>query len=79
MSSEKKQKKLNLFTINDLYTACGIIEGFESIPDNVDEKQAMIQAWQYLIDTGFAWTLQGTYGRTAKHLIEQGICTPKKS
>lgn len=79
MSSEKKQKKLNLFTINDLYTACGIIEGFESIPDNVDEEQAMIQAWQYLIDTGFAWTLQGTYGRTAKHLIEQGICTPKKS
>lgn len=37
-------------------------------------EEAYIQAWQYLIDTGLAWSLQGWYGRTAKQLINDGIC-----
>ena len=32
-------------------------------------------AWQYLIDTGLAWSLQGWFGRTAKRLIDDGCCT----
>tara|TARA_Y100001972_G_C7384458_1_gene201250 strand:+ start:42 stop:281 length:240 start_codon:yes stop_codon:yes gene_type:complete len=76
MSNENNQQKLNLFVVNDLYTACGIIEEFVKIPDGVDVEQAHIQAWQFLIDTGACWTLQGFYGRNAKFLIEQGICTP---
>jgi len=32
-------------------------------------------AWQYLIDTGLVWRLQGWYGRTAKRLIDDGYCT----
>jgi len=54
----------------DSYTAIGCAEGFI---DATEDQQ--IEAWQYLIDTGLAWTLQGWFGRTAAHLIENEVCT----
>ncbi len=39
------------------------------------EDDEEIEAWQYLIDTGMAWQLQGWFGRTAKRLIDEGYCT----
>ena len=39
------------------------------------EHEEEIEAWQYLIDTGLAWQLQGWYERTAQRLINDGICT----
>ena len=74
MSNKNNQKKLFPFVITDTYTACGIIEGFEPIPEGVDEEHAHIQAWQHLIDTGVVWSLQGFYGRTARDLIARGTC-----
>ena len=51
------------------YEAVGIAEGFiES-----SSKEEVIEAWQYLVDTGLAWQLQGWFGRTAQTLIENGI------
>lgn len=76
MNTEKNQKKLNLLVITNVFQACGFIEGFIEIPDHVDTEQATKQAWQFLIDTGHAWTLQGFYGRTANHLIKCGYCSP---
>jgi len=55
----------------DSYEAVGIAEGFIE-PDN---EEQVIEAWQYLVDTGIAWQLQGLFGRTANQLIEQGIIT----
>ena len=50
------QEKLNFFTINSLYQAIAVIED-DDIPVGVDHYDANVLAWQYLIDTGHAWTL----------------------
>jgi len=54
----------------DSYSAVGLAEGFvEGTEDQV------LEAWQYLVNSGLAWQLQGWFGRTASHLIEQGLIT----
>ena len=35
-----------------------------------------LELFATLILSGMAWTLQGTYGRTAVRLIEAGLITP---
>ena len=55
----------------DNYTAVSIAEGFCEGENATEEQQ--IEAWQHLVNTGLAWTLQGSFGRTAAALIEQGI------
>jgi hypothetical protein len=39
-----------------------------------------IEVYQYMIDTGQAWHMEGHVGRTAARLIEDGFCTlgPKR-
>lgn len=58
--------------IMDTYTACGLAEGFIE----AESEEQVIAAWQYLIDTGVCWTLQGWFGRRARDLIEEGVCHP---
>jgi len=55
----------------DNYKAISIAEGI--IPSETEEEY--LGAWQYLIDTGLAWSLQGWFGRTAQHFIDVGFCT----
>jgi hypothetical protein len=59
-------------TMDDAYTACGIAEGFIEC----DDEAKINEAWQYLIDTGLAWSLQGWFGRRAMDLIREGLCRP---
>ena len=51
------------------YRAVGIAEGFIQ----VETEQEVLEAWQYLVDTDMAWTLQGSFGRMAQHLIREGL------
>lgn len=60
--------------INSIYEASSIVEGFGEETEHTQEE--VLEAWQYLVDTGAAWTLQGWYGRTAMQLIHAGLIHP---
>ena len=51
------------------FEAVGIAEGFI----DAESEAQVIEAWQYLVDTGLAWKLQGFFGRQAAALIDAGI------
>ena len=52
----------------DDFRAVGLAEGW--IYGDDDD---MIEAWQYLHNTGLAYKLQGWFGRTAQELLNNGI------
>ena len=53
------------------YLATAYAEGFcEGEGATLDEQ---IEAWSILIKTKLAYSLQGSFGRTANSLIERGI------
>ena len=58
-----------------LFGAIETIEGrVDPGNDPQDREDEVAAAWQFLIDTGVVWQLQGWYGRTAQALIEKGLC-----
>ncbi len=57
------------------YLATAYAEGFLEGENATKEEQ--LEAWQYLVNTGLCWKLQGKFGITAKDLIKQGLIKGK--
>jgi len=52
------------------YDQLGAIMAYES--GDLDEADTLV-LFQHLVDSGMAWQLQGSYGRMAHSLLEQGL------
>ena len=52
----------------DMYTAVMIAEDVEE-----STEEQWLEAWQYLVNTGVVWRLQGWFGRMAQNLIDEGM------
>ena len=55
------------------HQAIGLAEGFIE----AESEEEVIEAWQYLLDIGLVWQLQGFFGRTAVAMIQEGILEVK--
>ena len=57
------------------YEAVAMMEGFSG---EKSTQRKVLAAWQYLVDSGLAWKLQGFFGREANRLLSYGIILPAK-
>lgn len=56
--------------VREPFDVTGAIIAFE---DGVQTETETLQLFQYLVDTGRAWTLQGSYGRLATRMVNDGV------
>jgi len=56
------------------FSAAMIADGEWELSGFEPSEEAYFAAYQHLIDTGLAWSLQGRIGREAMALIQQGYC-----
>jgi hypothetical protein len=56
----------------ETFDMVGFVMAYEA--GELDEDEIVV-GFQHLIDTGHAWTLQGSYGRAAQAMIDAGYCT----
>ena len=57
-----------------VHDAVGLAEGFVE----AESEEQVVEAWQFLLDTGLVWQLQGFFGRTAVSMIREGVLIVKE-
>lgn len=57
------------------YDMVGNIMAFE---EGQLDRDGVVALFQHLVDTGLAWSLQGSYGRMAKALLDAGEISPAR-
>ena len=62
----------------DAFSAAMIADGAWELTPYRESEANFLAAYQYLVDTGAAWTLQGRIGRQAADLIEAGWIKAKE-
>ncbi len=73
---DKKVRGTHFYKTLNLYLACTYAE--RTMEGENASSQEQIIAFQYLIDNGMVWSLQGWFGRTATSLIKKGVCEKAK-
>ncbi len=68
-------RKSEFYKSLDSYKATAFAEGFCEGEGASEHEQ--LCAWQYLVDTGLCWSLQGFFGRSAQSLLDAGLIKPK--
>lgn len=51
------------------------IDGIIAFESGELDNDGIIALFQQLVDSGVAWQLQGSYGRMAQALIDEGLVT----
>lgn len=54
------------------------IEIAQDYGEGIYSEKQFFQAWQHLVDSGLAWSLEGWFGRRAYELIQAGHINPPK-
>lgn len=61
-------------SMHESFDMVGFIIAVETGDDSLTEQE-VIDGMQIMIDNGTVWSLQGSWGRMATHMIESGHCT----
>ena len=63
--------------MSDVHMYPGMVDDIMDYESGQMDDERFIAFFQKLVDCGAAWTLQGSYGRTAQDLLEQGLIHSK--